>query len=986
MAYAKNNISNISLRSEPQTTTLWVSWTKSSRKKSYDNGKTGNNKKVYYKFKEYKVKWEYWVPKVKTSYIGSETSVTNWSTTYNSYSYPANANKVKVTVTLVYEKVTKDAPKFKPLTASYTANATGFTPEPPSSVSHDMNDTKLVVTAEVSQSEITNKKVDQVWFTFYQGTTNSNGVDSLKEVKTNKVNLNKTTRLVSTYYTLDPGYFYRYKVLAYTTTYEYKSESTNLSQKVYTHASKPTNFSVAANAQNSATLSFYVKGHVEGYEVQYATEEKYLNTSSEFAQSKSWPEDDTNKFEHSVTHIISDLETGQHYFFRVRATSGNFGNSSWSDIVPLIIGREPGPPSTYSSKTAAEVGETVTLYWVHNTQDGSSQTQAQIALYMNTDTEMIGQEPITYNNPYINDEYNKDKTLSYPISLTTNSHYDVNNNQKVWDFKDGDVLYWKVRTRGVYSGKSGTNAERFSRLFVDANDNQSVVLVEAPTTINSFAIGIGSILSPIMIDVPSIHYSILNNVLTIYPTVLSVLNSEDPQYNTRIQFHIGYSYYTNGYGDWSDVKQISMYQQPEAHLLLKTNWEIDPENPDDISPIEDVEPTDVIDSYPLAVVMSATPSSQEIVSFNLTISNAGEAYESWNSFGEPITIGPNEIIYQRFFDEGFDDATDNDEAINRKTLLLYPSDVTFQDGERYNFTLEAYMNSGLSNEAYHNNTLASIEDNVDFEVEATIQVDPETMTAVIQPVCYDAIDESQIDPEDEEGSLPEFNEERLTQNVLMDVYRRETDGTMTLIENNIANTGWASIPDPHPSLDYARYRIVARKTHTAKAAYGDYEEEMGVYSLVIQWDQTWVDYISDYSEAAENFEDNVDEAAKITAVYNDGLLVLPWNVDTSEDYKPDVAMVEYIGREHPVSYYGTQRGQTASWSTIIDKQDKETLFKLRRLSRYMGDCYVREPSGTGYWANVQVNWSQTHNEPAIPISINVTRVEAHSYKDTSEEV
>lgn len=27
----------------------------------------------------------------------------------------------------------------------------------------------------------------------------------------------------------------------------------------------------------------------------------------------------------------------------------------------------------------------------------------------------------------------------------------------------------------------------------------------------------------------------------------------------------------------------------------------------------------------------------------------------------------------------------------------------------------------------------------------------------------------------------------------------------------------------------------------------------------------------------------------------------------------------------------------------------------------MGDCYVREPSGSGYWANVAVSFEQTHN-------------------------
>ena len=41
----------------------------------------------------------------------------------------------------------------------------------------------------------------------------------------------------------------------------------------------------------------------------------------------------------------------------------------------------------------------------------------------------------------------------------------------------------------------------------------------------------------------------------------------------------------------------------------------------------------------------------------------------------------------------------------------------------------------------------------------------------------------------------------------------------------------------------------------------------------------------------------------------------------------------------------------------------------------MGDVYVREPSGSGYWANIKVSFSQTHCDLVIPISFTVTRVE-----------
>jgi hypothetical protein len=41
----------------------------------------------------------------------------------------------------------------------------------------------------------------------------------------------------------------------------------------------------------------------------------------------------------------------------------------------------------------------------------------------------------------------------------------------------------------------------------------------------------------------------------------------------------------------------------------------------------------------------------------------------------------------------------------------------------------------------------------------------------------------------------------------------------------------------------------------------------------------------------------------------------------------------------------------------------------------MGDVYVREPSGSGYWASISVSFSQNHGEQTIPISFDVTRVE-----------
>ena len=105
------------------------------------------------------------------------------------------------------------------------------------------------------------------------------------------------------------------------------------------------------------------------------------------------------------------------------------------------------------------------------------------------------------------------------------------------------------------------------------------------------------------------------------------------------------------------------------------------------------------------------------------------------------------------------------------------------------------------------------------------------------------------------------------------------------------------------------------------------------------------------------------------------MVKLPYNIDISSNNSPDVELISYIGRSHPVSYYGTQIGETASWNTEIPKSDTETLFAIRRLQRWLGNVYVREPNGSGYWANVTVQYNINHLELTIPISLTITRVE-----------
>ena len=183
-------------------------------------------------------------------------------------------------------------------------------------------------------------------------------------------------------------------------------------------------------------------------------------------------------------------------------------------------------------------------------------------------------------------------------------------------------------------------------------------------------------------------------------------------------------------------------------------------------------------------------------------------------------------------------------------------------------------------------------------------------------------------------------------------------------KENIENKEGAYVTDPHPSLNFARYRIVATSEITGAVSYYDMPGHyIGEKAIIIQWAEEWKNFNADGENALEE------------KLWSGSLLRLPYNIDVSENNSKDVSFIEYIGRENPVSYHGTQLGISSTWNTEIDKEDEETIYALRRLSRWMGNVYVREPSGVGYWASVDVSFSRKYNDVTIPITLGITKVE-----------
>lgn len=348
-------------------------------------------------------------------------------------------------------------------------------------------------------------------------------------------------------------------------------------------------------------------------------------------------------------------------------------------------------------------------------------------------------------------------------------------------------------------------------------------------------------------------------------------------------------------------------------------------------------------AFPFNVVADAGPNTQTPIGYFVSIV-ANEAYEDVDELGNTIRVGEGTEVYYKQFDSSDD----------QLVVPVSASDINLKNNISYTVTVTVSMNSGLSGESSADFTVSLEEP--EYWPDAEILYDEDTFTTSVRPYC-----------ETENGALVE--------GITLSLYRREFDGTFTELATGLDNASRTYVTDPHPSLDYARYRVVATDSSSGAISYYDVpgypiEEK----SVIIQWDEQWQNY--DLTDDKTYVIDGVTYLDELEQPSWSGSLVkLPYNVDVADDNQPDVSLVKYIGRKHPVSYYGTQLGSTSSWSMVIPKEDKQTLYALRRLAIWTGDVYVREPSGSGYWANISISFNQTHNDLTIPITITISRVE-----------
>lgn len=808
----------------------------------------------------YHIRWWYTVPGNKDWLIMSDTTVGQWDVYQNKCTVPSNATCVRVSIAPVSKKYKSGNKEVEYWHGAWSPtlsfNTSKFPPQKPSSPTVTISEGQLL--EATVKGIIDSMNASEIEFQVVQ--------DDSIIFKTGKSPI--TTGVSSFSCTVAAGS--KYKVRCRSVKDELYSDWTDYSDNQISMPSNPSGF---IECRRDSKLVVYLKWAeiptATSYEIEYATEEKYLGVSD-----KSTTVTISDK---KTEHYITISDTGHTYYFRIRAKNEK-GTSTWSSISSLTLGDKPAAPTTWSSTTVATTGDKVNLYWMHNSKDGSDATKYILQVTVDGDY-LYGSAGKTI----IDDRPEEDKGKAYKYELDTSTV----------EFKTNSIVKWKVMSYGVVENEGS---------------------------------------------------------------------------------------------DWSAERTITLYTRPTLSLNVTD---------------ADNNQLSTIQTFPFYIRAKASPndSVQMPISYHVTI-RSNESYETINNDGSTRVVNDGEVIYSKNFSAtikpGFIRTSIGkwlSAAIKQssETLIIQMSagNIDLVNNISYTISCTVAMNSGLT--ATSESTFTVGWDENVYIPSASITVDPDIMVAYITPYCRD-ISYKKITSEPRDWNInwsnyfekvdddyiplvtsnpPKFVVDKyyetaegdLVSGVSLSVYRIEFDGKMVEIETNIKNN-YTCVTDPHPALNYARYRIVAVETATGAVGFYDIPPyQVGGEAIILQWAEEWFSF------------DSSQMGMMARQPWSGTMLKLPYNVDTSESNKSDIELIEYVGREHPVSYYGTQLGESATWSTVIPRDDENTLYALRKLSKWMGDVYVREPSGVGYWATVSVSLSQKHCEVTIPVTLNLTRVE-----------
>ena len=621
-----------------------------------------------------------------------------------------------------------------------------------------------------------------------------------------------------------------------------------------------------------------------------------------------------------------EMLPGFTYKARARAyiTTGKSSEwSSFSEEVGTVPAKVPGTPAI-----STESGTSVRVTW-----EGVANVKNYEIQYVKDDPDYFDTNPDEVKSSRPSDENTRTERIITGLENTEGPTYffrirGFNDNTQ---YNDGNGAWSEIGhctvgtkpnppTTWSYTSTAKIGEDVILNWVHNSEDGSKQTAAEINITVGE------TILEPVTFDNDTSSYAFSTNGLTD---------------NTEVRWSVKTKGAVEDFSDPSTVLSFKVFEAPtvSAALYGGVAWAWDTFN-FDTNTIFDADgygtdPIDTVTKYPFVLYALASPATQKAVSFAVSITS-GSSYDTLDDTGVGKRVLAGDEIYQGYFVPEENDFS--------KTFRPY--DIDLENGVTYTVTVSVAMDSGLDGELSFDFTVDWEEEEISPGVEIGVNFD--TLSCYLRPYCYIGDDEDNI-----------------TKNVWLSVYRREYDGSFTEIAKDIDGEFSATITDPHPALDYGRYRVVGVSKETGSVGYFDVTPEPILHeAIVIQWDEKW-----------ELFGDPDNVLDMENPPWAGSMLELPYNIDVSVDSKPDVALVEYIGRRSPVSYYGTQMGEHTQWTCEIPKSDKETLYQIRRLASYMGDVYVREPSGIGYWANVTVNYNLQHLKSTVPVTFSITRVE-----------
>lgn len=376
-------------------------------------------------------------------------------------------------------------------------------------------------------------------------------------------------------------------------------------------------------------------------------------------------------------------------------------------------------------------------------------------------------------------------------------------------------------------------------------------------------------------------------------------------------------------------------------------------------PGAEIDVAGTVERFPLRLTADAVSASQVPVTATVRITAAAEHFLVATD-GTERRVAAGETVWERTWQRPPDPLP----------VELTAGDVMIASGQSYTAHVDYAMSSGLACGASRSFAADLVPS--DFEIEASLS-EHGPYGCEIEFAAYGP-PEGEREEAGDDGDPVAVGTPVLAEGVTLAVYRHETDGTMTPLMANVPNDGTYSLVDDHAAFGRQSYRVTALDPANGSVAWLDVADEVvACESIVLQWGSGVSSAVvvdgdpADVGDGSPVAEDEVPVGPRT--------LELPVNIKVSEANERDVALVEYIGRGHPVAYYGTQLGQTATLSCSIDKGDADSLAKLREIAAFAGDVYVREPTGGGYWAHVSPSWSASADSGLVSVTLDVARTD-----------